>query len=111
MKIFCDASGWNGIRSMIGLRKGKQNITVTFEDKFTVPKLEYFAIILASLVADNEDEISSDSQLAVQQIKGEIKVSNIGLFPLAQAAKELIKWKVLKLDWIPRVQNKADKLI
>lgn len=111
MKIFCDASGWNGIRSMVGVRKGQKNITVSFEESFTVNKLEYFAVILGCMIADNGDEVVSDSQLVVQQIKGEYKVKNVGLFPLAQAAKELIKGKVLKLDWIPRMINRADKLI
>jgi len=96
---------------MIGVRKGQKNITVSFEEEFTVNRLEYMAVILGCMIADNGDEIASDSQLVVQQIKGEYKVKNIGLFPLAQAAKELIKGKMLKLDWIPRMQNQADKLI
>ena len=112
MKIYCDGSGWNGKLSKFGIitDDGKHS-TMIFPYPLTNNVMEYSSIILACIVAHENDEIFSDSQLAVNQIKGDWKTKDCSLFPLMQAAKSLIQGKHLSLRWIPRGQNKADKIV
>ncbi len=112
MKIWCDGSGWNGQLSKFGilLEDGKHS-TMTFPYPLTNNQMEYSSIILAGIVAHPDDEILSDSLLAVNQIAGRWKVREIHLIPLRQAAAALIQGKNLTLKWIPRGENKADKIV
>jgi len=112
MKIYCDGSGWNGQLSKFGvmLEDGK-NSNMSFSYPLTNNQMEYAAIILAALIAHEDDTLLSDSQLAVNQINGVWKVKEPKLRPLRDAAVALIQGRGLKLEWIPREQNKADKII
>jgi ribonuclease HI len=112
MRIFCDGSGFNGSVSKFGiLAEDGRHSSMVFPDNLSNNVMEYSAIILAAVIADEGDEVLSDSQLAVNQIKGAWKVKEGSLFPLRQAAAALIQGKRLKLTWIPREQNKADKIV
>lgn len=111
MKIYCDGSGWNGKSSKFGIRLEGSDNTIVFYKPLTNNVMEYSAIILAAVIADEGDEIFTDSQLAVKQIKGEWKVKEHHILPLRMAAAALIQGKGLKLNWIPREQNKADKIV
>jgi len=111
IKIYCDGSGWNGLLSKFGVKTTEDSLTVLFHKNMTVNQMEYSAIVLAATIAEFGDELFSDSQLAVQQINGEWKVKDAKLLPLRMAATALIQGKNLKLNWIPRVQNKADKIV
>ncbi len=112
MKIFCDGSGFNGQVSKFGIMtEDKKHTTMIFDRSLTNNTMEYSAIILAAIIANEGDSILSDSQLAVRQIKGEYKVKDHNLIPLRQAAAALIQGKNLKLTWIPRDLNKADKIV
>ena len=112
MKIYCDGSGFNGSVSKFGIitEHGKKSAMV-FNENITSNVMEYSAIIMAGIIAKPGDELLSDSQLAVNQISGTWKTKDADLFPLRQAASELIQGKNLKLKWIPREQNKADKIV
>jgi ribonuclease HI len=56
--------------------------------------------------------IRGDSQLVINQIKGKYKVRAVKIIPLYQKVKSLLsKFKDIKIEWIPRDNNKeADKL-
>jgi ribonuclease HI len=113
MKIYCDGSGWNGHVSKFGILilDNNKQITITLEQILSGNVMEYSAIILSAIIAENESHIFSDSQLAVNQIEGKWKTKDQNLIPLKEAASALIRGKKIKLDWIPREQNKADKIV
>ena len=56
--------------------------------------------------------IRGDSQLVINQIKDKYKVRAVKIIPLYQKVKSLLsKFKYIKIEWIPRDNNKeADKL-
>jgi ribonuclease HI len=56
--------------------------------------------------------IRGESQLVINQIKGKYKVRAVKIIPLYQKVKSLLsKFKDIKIEWIPRDNNKeADKL-
>jgi len=56
--------------------------------------------------------IRGDSQLVINQIKGKYKVRAVKIIPLYQKVKSLLsKFKDVRIEWIPRDNNKeADKL-
>lgn len=112
MNIFCDGSGFNGMVSKFGIitDEGKSS-TMVFNESLSNNVMEYSAIIMACVVARPRDVILSDSQLAVKQINGEWKVKDGDLFALRQAAAALVQGKGLILKWIPREQNRADKVV
>jgi ribonuclease HI len=112
MKIYCDGSGFNGKVSKFGIitDEGKSS-TMVFNQELTNNLMEYSGIVMAAIVASEGDEILSDSQLAVKQINGDWKCKEKSLYPLCRAASALIIGKNLSLKWIPREQNKADKVI
>jgi len=112
MKIYCDGSGFNGKSSKFGIITEKgMSASMVFQNNLTNNLMEYSGIVMAAIIASEGDEILSDSQLAVKQIKGEWKCKEKTLYPLCRAASELIQGKGLILKWIPREQNKADKII
>jgi len=112
MKIYCDGSGWNGQTSKFGIiTESGMKSAMVLNQKLTSNVMEYSAIILATIIASEGDEILSDSQLAVNQINGVWKIKERHLFPLRAAAYTIIQGKNLSLKWIPRLQNKADKII
>jgi ribonuclease HI len=79
---------------------------------------EYVAVIsalewlLGSRYSDRMGIIRSDSQQIIGQIGGSYEVRPEDLIPFHKAAMRLIKhFRRLKLEWIPREQNKeADRL-
>jgi ribonuclease HI len=110
-RIFCDGSGWNGKQSKFGVLSTLDNITICFNQNITSNVMEYSAILLAATIADEGDELATDSQLAVNQIKGVWKTKDAKLKPLRDAAAILIAGKRIKLMWVPRRENRADKII
>lgn len=112
MKIWTDGSGFNGKCSKFGLITEKGvSASMVFNENLTNNLMEYSGIVMAAIIASEGDEILSDSQLAVRQINGEWKCKEKSLYPLCRAAASLITGKNLKLKWIPREQNRADKVI
>ena len=112
MKIYCDGSGFNGESSKFGIiTEGGKQASFIFQGKLTSNVMGYCAVIFAGIVANEGDEILTDSQLAVNQINGLWKVKEKHLFPLRYAAHILLTGRNLTLKWIPRGQNKADKIV
>jgi ribonuclease HI len=90
-----------------------------FSDNATNNVAEYTGIIKALewlLEKDNYDNqgiiARGDSQLVISQLNGKYKVRAVKIIPLYQKAKSLLsKFKDIKIEWIPRDNNKeADKL-
>ena len=76
---------------------------------------EYAALIVglkeAKKLGAKEVEIVGDSQLVVNQIKGEYKVKAPHLKPLYSKLISLLKdFKKVKIRWVPRKKNIANKL-
>jgi ribonuclease HI len=91
-----------------------------FADNSTNNVAEYTGIIKALewlLEKNNYNNnqkiiIRGDSQLVINQIKGKYKVRAVKIIPLYQKVKSLLaKFKDVRIEWIPRDNNKeADKL-
>jgi len=113
MKIWADGKGFYGRKSGYALvfEDNRKPIIVLNEEDKTNNEREYEAVIEAFKIANNGDEIYSDSQLVVYQIKGKWKVDKENLRILWQQGFDLLWSKSLQLFWIPRNENKAGKLI
>ena len=90
-----------------------------FSDNATNNVEEYTGIIkalewlLEKNNYDNQGIIArGDSQLVISQLNGKYKVRAVKIIPLYQKVKSLLsKFKDIKIEWIPRDNNKeADKL-
>ena len=100
--------------------KSTENTYSKYIGEATNNVAEYSAFLLAleklqQLKATGSDEIAFylDSQLVVEQLKGNYKVKNQGLAPLYQkAVSELGSYSKVAITYIPRERNKkADKLV
>jgi ribonuclease HI len=113
MKIWTDGSGWNGETSGYAIVFEDKRMSILVRDKQnkTNNEREYEAIIEALHRCSRQDEIISDSQLCVNQIKGEWKVKQPHLLPLCNEAQLLLKEKQCTLKWIRREQNLAGHLL
>lgn len=112
MKIWVDGAGWNGKVSgfAVVFENGKV-IEKKFEENKTNNEMEHTTLIEALKHASEGDSIFSDSQLVVKQVKGEYAVKEPRLKPLVDEGKKLIEEKKVTLEWIPREENKAGKLL
>jgi ribonuclease HI len=89
-----------------------------FSDNATNNVAEYTGIIralewlLEYNYSDQKIIIRGDSQLVINQIKGKYKVKAVKIIPLYQKVKSILsKFKDIRMEWIPRDNNKeADKL-
>lgn len=76
---------------------------------------EYLAIIAAlKKFADSNDEITiySDSKNTISQLNHDFAINKEELRTLAREAWELIaKFSKLKLEWVPRNENLAGKML
>ena len=70
------------------------------------------ALELAQTLGASELVLKLDSELVVKQLKGEYKIKNVSLKPLAERAKGLIEsFGQFDITYVPREQTKdADKL-
>ncbi len=94
----------------------ENNTVKIFEKKgITNNEAEYLAVIEAlNFVEENSDIlILSDSKLIVNQIKMEWHIKEKRLRELFERAIAIIDKKKLKfkIDWIPREENKAGKIL
>jgi ribonuclease HI len=89
--------------------------SVEWKEHLTNNEAEYRAILAAVLAfpKGSELEIRCDSQLVVNQLKGEWEVYEPRLWDLkADIEKEIFnRCLVVQVIWIPRSQNRADKLL
>lgn len=112
MKWYVDGAGWNGTRSRYALANDQREFPIIeFKREFTNNEMEYVGMLRALYEAEEGDEICSDSQLVVNQVKGAWKVREKRLRPYCEQAKELKAKKNITIKWIPRSRNKAGKML
>lgn len=108
MKIFADGSGYNGTKTrFVVVPEIGKPIIQELSEKKTNNEMEYTAVITALDIATDYDTILTDSMLVVNQVKGIWSCNFEHLILLRDKAKELVKQKHIKLEWIPRHKNLA----
>jgi ribonuclease HI len=109
---WADGSGWSGKQAAWLICNEFGHVE---SKKYTEPKtnneMEYEAVINALEQCKKGDEIRTDSQLVVSQVKGAWKCKDIKLFPLMLKAQALYKAKQATITWIPRKESMAGNLI
>lgn len=109
---YADGSGWNGSKAAwlvcneAGMVESKR-----YTEPKTNNEMEYEAVIYALEQAKEFDEIRTDSQLVVNQVKGLWKCKEVRLFPLMLKAKALQAAKQAIITWIPRNECLAGNLL
>jgi ribonuclease HI len=97
------------------VRIGTEEQRVYRVDGLTNNQAEYRALlsVLKHLNYGNEARIFTDSQLVCQQFNRRWSINDPKLIRLLDRAEELIEDKQLEIDvqWIPREQNVAGKLL
>lgn len=111
MKIYCDGFCKGGNPSKIGggcvVFNGEYHKKEVFKGNFTNNEAELLGILEAAKIAEDGDEIYTDSFCAsCWVVKGKSKVRPDLNF-LMKEAKELLQTKDLKLFQIPREENLA----
>ena len=114
LSIFVDGSG--GINSGFGyFIKETGESFYEKRSNITNNQAEYMAIIsVLKKFTGNKDEIIiySDSKNTVSQLNHDYAINNEQLRSLAREAWELIsKFVNLKIQWIPRAENLAGKML
>jgi len=113
-KIYCDGAGFNGKISRYAIVVDSpfvKNIHIV-ENDLTSNEMEYIAVAHAMQLAKDGDVIYTDSRLVVKQLNGDWKIN----FDHLQFWNDEIieEWKDkpnLKIEWIPRNENLAGKLL
>ena len=116
--IFCDGAGYRPDGKGSGFawvqpHTGERH--VEHVDGLTNNQAEYRALISAlSFIADRSAaQVFTDSQVMWSQVVGNYKVNHPELAELLFQVRDIIKRKELKveLNWIPRRENIAGKLL
>lgn len=117
-RVFADGSGSrpDGTGSAIAwMREDTGQTHVESIDKLTNNQAEYRAIIsaLEAVPQGSILEVLADSQLVIYQILGTYRINDEDLFELRDRVIETAKARhlVATFRWIPRGQNRADKLL
>jgi ribonuclease HI len=118
IRIYTDGSGARPDGKGSGfawLRRDTGQTHVEFADGFTNNQAEYKAILsaLESVPKGSKVEVLTDSQVVCYQLSGEFRISDPDLADLFSLVRAVIEEKELsvRLEWVPRAQNLADKLI
>lgn len=118
VRVYCDGAGARPDGKGSGyawLQEGSERRAVHREDGLSNNEAEYRALqsALDALPAGAEVEVLMDSFLICSQFAGRFRVFNPRLAALLAAVRGLIERKNLKvkLTWIPRQENLADKLL
>ncbi len=97
---FCEANGKWHRESVEGL---------------TNNEAEYKGVIsvLKDIPKNSDLEVLTDSLLVVSQLRGECRIRDPKLDKLATEVKTIVEGKKLnlKVTWIPRIENRAGKLL
>jgi ribonuclease HI len=118
IRIFADGSGSrpDGTGSAIAwMREDTGQTHVESIDNLTSNQAEYRAIISALEAAPQGStlEVLADSQLVIYQILWTYRINDDGLFELRNRVISTVTARHLAaiFRWIPRSQNRADKLL
>jgi len=111
---YADGAGWDGSCSRYAVVRQDSRSYPTLKvefGEFTNNEMEYKAAIYAAQNAEAGDTIKLDSELVCNQVNGNYKVRKGNLKPLHEKLKRLMLEKNLKIEWVPRNQNKAGKVL
>lgn len=114
-RYYADGGGWNGKHSRWAITDAKGNVVMYAKifghDGVTNNVAEYCAVLNAMMLADEGDEVLSDSQMVVYQITGKYKCKASHLIPLCNAAMHILVQKRVKVRWVPREENVAGRFL
>ena len=118
IRVYTDGSGINSSGKGSGIAfliEGQNKKHMEKRDGLTNNQAEYLAILTAlkAIPPKSEVEILSDSELAVNQIRGRYKIRDPELQRLSEEISKVINGRRLQVQfsWIPRSRNKAGKLL
>ena len=111
MIVYADGSSWNGKVSKCCVTKGSKVFVFYIEDSKTNNEMEYWGVIKALEIAKPTDLVRTDSQLVVGQLNKDWAVNVAHLRPLRDMAKKLMQEKGISVEWIPREESKAGKVL
>ena len=111
MKVYVDSS----TKKACFVFEGQEPITVPYPEPVTVNVGEYKAVIAALGEAVRRQlghvDLFTDSQLVVEQVKGNWKCCKMHLLPLRDYARTLLRLVEGTIQWIPREENIAGKVL
>lgn len=109
---YCDGSGWNGQTASycIATNTGK-TIKKEYKEPKTNNEMEHTAVLEALKLAENGDEIRTDSQLVVGHLIHNWKITHETLYSIAMQSKQILTQKEVIIRWIPRKENNAGHLL
>jgi len=117
MRIYCDSSHTEACFVV----EGQEPVIVSYLEVVTNNVGEYKAVILVleyAKVCELEDiEVFTDSEFVVNQVRGYDKHGQIWkrckphLLPYRDKTRQLVRLLNAKLDWIPREENLAGKVL
>ena len=116
IRIFVDGSGAdpNGVAGFAWLREGQKPF-VEWGQGWTNNEAEYKAILSAvrALPRGAEATLLCDSALVIRQLRGEYQAREPRLWDLLAEVEAVVSNNVLRVAWvwIPRKENKADRLL
>jgi ribonuclease HI len=116
IRIFVDGSGAdpNGDAALAWLRDG-QKPYIEWGKGWTNNEAEYKAVLSAvkALPRGAEATILCDSELVIRQLRGEYQVLEPRMWDLHSEVEKVVFNSALRItwQWIPRSQNKADRLL
>lgn len=111
MIVYADGSSWNGHNSKCCVVKGSKTYLYYIEKEMTNNEMEYWAVIKALEIAKVTDLVKTDSQLVVGQLTKGWAVNCDRLRPLKSKAMQLMSSKGVNVEWIPREESKAGKVL
>ena len=115
MIYYADGGGWNGNYSRWGIVNENQELIMYAKifghSDVTNNIAEYSAVINALIIARSGDTIISDSQLVIYQLLGKYRCKAHNLRPLYEAGIKILSGKNIQLQWKPRKENLAGKLL
>ena len=111
-RFFVDGSGWNGLvsRACVTDERGKVLDFHNSTKGETNNEMEYHGVWRALLLAQEGDEIVTDSQLVHGQVVKGWKCNQPHLQVRRDACIDMLARKNVSLVWVPREQNVAGKV-
>ncbi len=95
--------------------EGQEPIIIPYSNQVTVNVGEYRALLLALWGVERagwkQPELFTDSLLVAQQVKGKWKCRQTHLLPLLNEARSLVKELKATVNWLPREENLAGKVL
>lgn len=106
--IYVDGSGFNGSKCSYCIATSKNKFKIEYiNENYSNNEMEYMALIMALIKASSGSTIYSDSELVINQISGEYKVTKNHLRMAHLIARTLTIQKHIILKWVPRGFNIA----